>query len=772
MKLKRKGKLKVRKLHLMIRLPVLSLIVLVISVLFVGCKNSLETKYYPIPEDLGNGTIYYVSSSEGDDNNDGKSPDKAMKTLYAVNKLALNPGDSILLKRNDIFQGTGMEPVGSGNNSEGQWITIDAYGKGSRPVLKCDNANTAGVSLSSPSTKGGYRIRNIVVDGFPEGIISIKESYESAFNGLIVDNCDIKNTTTGKPYGEVKDLPEGLDIGYGIFFRYAQNTEFTNINISCTDVPVHFEGERSTFSNIECYDSRITGVLFYGTDLRNSTYEKVMESKGNIIFKDSKILYTGSEGYLHGTTGLMLENLRDSLVENIEIAYTSNGYNDLDGNAITLENLNINCTIKDVYGHDNDGPFLLAMEHSNTKGYSKDNKIVNCVSVNNGKRDYSDPSFFSQSFYQKSNQKILIKNCVDMARNGKAVYKYDNETYTSIGTAHASCDNFIAGVLDVCEEFDISGLNSFDNTEGATISNSHLVLSSGSKINTKFSGSNYSMSVWIKGKADLCFMEDTPGQGYVWSMTDGTITANKCDGVDSEILEVIKCDSLKTSLWNLIRIECLDGTIKTYLNSDLVSSIRNSSFSSGRIAIKANETVFVDELTVYRNISGKRDISNYDIANIAIGGKITFSSLTGKLNDAEGTWNPSSGIGDYSYRAKESAFLEIVGENAYIQKKHMNVDIRGGYNILSILMINGTTANKLYIDYSTDNGASWHTKTIEIHAMSNDSVLPFRSLLPGMHLYTVDMSDISDWSGTINGLRIRTDAVEGYMRIRQVTISK
>ena len=107
-----------------------------------------------------------------------------------------------------------------------------------------------------------------------------------------------------------------------------------------------------------------------------------------------------------------------------------------------------------------------------------------------------------------------------------------------------------------------------------------------------------------------------------------------------------------------------------------------------------------------------------------------------------------------------------------IQKKHMNVDISGGYNKISIFMINGTTANKLYIDYSTDNGASWHTKSIEIHAMSNDSILPFRTLLPGMHLYTADMSDCSDWTGTITGLRIRTDATEGYMRIRQVTISK
>ena len=38
------------------------------------------------------GTTYYVSSSKGDDSNDGTSESKPFKTLEKINKLTLKPG--------------------------------------------------------------------------------------------------------------------------------------------------------------------------------------------------------------------------------------------------------------------------------------------------------------------------------------------------------------------------------------------------------------------------------------------------------------------------------------------------------------------------------------------------------------------------------------------------------------------------------------------------------------------------------------------------------
>ena len=49
------------------------------------------------------GTTYYVSSSKGDDSNDGTSESKPFKTLEKINKLTLKPGDQVLLEKGSVF---------------------------------------------------------------------------------------------------------------------------------------------------------------------------------------------------------------------------------------------------------------------------------------------------------------------------------------------------------------------------------------------------------------------------------------------------------------------------------------------------------------------------------------------------------------------------------------------------------------------------------------------------------------------------------------------
>lgn len=48
------------------------------------------------------GTTYYVDSKEGKNSNDGTAENKAFQTLDKVNELNLEPGDTVLLKR-DLY---------------------------------------------------------------------------------------------------------------------------------------------------------------------------------------------------------------------------------------------------------------------------------------------------------------------------------------------------------------------------------------------------------------------------------------------------------------------------------------------------------------------------------------------------------------------------------------------------------------------------------------------------------------------------------------------
>ena len=78
------------------------------------------------------GATYYVSASAGADTNDGLSAGSAFKTLARVNALALNPGDSVLLRCGDVWRAEILRVTRSG--AAGQPITY-----GSFPAADCAN---------------------------------------------------------------------------------------------------------------------------------------------------------------------------------------------------------------------------------------------------------------------------------------------------------------------------------------------------------------------------------------------------------------------------------------------------------------------------------------------------------------------------------------------------------------------------------------------------------------------------------------------------------
>ena len=77
-------------------------------------------------------TTYYVSSSTGNDGNNGTSSSTAWQTLGKVNAQTLQPGDLVLLKRGDVWNES-LVPSGSGVS--GNPIAFDAYGTGAAPNL-------------------------------------------------------------------------------------------------------------------------------------------------------------------------------------------------------------------------------------------------------------------------------------------------------------------------------------------------------------------------------------------------------------------------------------------------------------------------------------------------------------------------------------------------------------------------------------------------------------------------------------------------------------
>ncbi|MFD2569552.1 right-handed parallel beta-helix repeat-containing protein [Spirosoma soli] len=95
---------------------------------------------------LGIAQKTYYLAANGNDTNNGLSVNAPFRTLTRVNKLLLQPGDTLLLRRGDTFRGS-LQIRQSG--SSGKPIVVDAYGSGRKPILSGSVPVTGWKSLGS-----------------------------------------------------------------------------------------------------------------------------------------------------------------------------------------------------------------------------------------------------------------------------------------------------------------------------------------------------------------------------------------------------------------------------------------------------------------------------------------------------------------------------------------------------------------------------------------------------------------------------------------------
>jgi parallel beta-helix repeat protein len=117
---------------------------------------------------MASATDYYVSSS-GSDRNKGTTPGSAWQTIEKVNSVfpGLKPGDRVLFKRDNSFNGT-LKIAASG--APDSPVTIGAFGTGKNPVL------SGFVKISGWKNEGnGIYSKVISVESAP-GIITIDDN--------------------------------------------------------------------------------------------------------------------------------------------------------------------------------------------------------------------------------------------------------------------------------------------------------------------------------------------------------------------------------------------------------------------------------------------------------------------------------------------------------------------------------------------------------------------------------------------------------------------
>lgn len=173
----------------------------------------------------GSGNTYYISL-DGDDANSGTSRGEAWQSIERVNRQDFDPGDSILFRAGDTFQGTlnlTAEDAGTANLG----LVVSSYGEGRALITGraleglradgCDyisiqNINFSGSGRNSGNTRDGLWIRqcdNLLVDGVEvsgfqhsglhvhqcnDAVIMQVYAHENGFAGIHVSGTTIWDT--------------------------------------------------------------------------------------------------------------------------------------------------------------------------------------------------------------------------------------------------------------------------------------------------------------------------------------------------------------------------------------------------------------------------------------------------------------------------------------------------------------------------------------------------------------------------------------------------
>lgn len=153
----------------------------------------------------GDGKVYYVSPN-GNDANDGLSPERAWATVGKVNETTVAEGSVILFERGGVWNRQGTLRIKKG-------VTFSAYGTGDKPLLSnCIDANA-----TSDWTKVGENLwvysgayASPVVEGYDKNGVYHSFPNDPSLLGSYLTSLDTN-------VGSFDDHPQNQDVGCIIF---------------------------------------------------------------------------------------------------------------------------------------------------------------------------------------------------------------------------------------------------------------------------------------------------------------------------------------------------------------------------------------------------------------------------------------------------------------------------------------------------------------------------------------------------------------------------
>ncbi len=386
---------------------------------------------------------YYVSS-EGNDENDGKTPETAWKSIEKVNSMEFQPGDKILFEGGETFTGT-LEFDENDSGEEENYVEIGSYGEG-RAIIY--SGKSYGVKIVSAQY---FRVKNLDFAG--AGRLEQVEAKDEdigkwvyyTISGIWIDNCQYVEVdgseVTGYQHAGV-DIVNSKDID--IRNVYAHQNGYMGIGV---DYPN--EGIIKDLPEEQLYSQRIRISNCQAND-NPGDYTITTNHSGNGILligtQDSVVEYceAANNGYdmgphntsTGGPVGMWIVNDVSTTTFQYNVSHNNKSSNGIDGGGFDLDGRVYDNIFQYNYSYDNRGAGYQCIEYTQNPTNWNNNVIRYNISEND-----------------EVNMNVLwnTKNC----------YIYNNTFYNSEGRFNVSASNL--GVLSTGYYF---WNNIFYNTRG------------------------------------------------------------------------------------------------------------------------------------------------------------------------------------------------------------------------------------------------------------------------------------------------------------------
>lgn len=369
----------------------------------------MDSKSEVSPEDVTarGGTVYYLSSFRGDDNNDGLSPDKPLKSISSlwtykaggqVRLSKVRPGDGVFFERGSVYfpERYGGTQIITLDVCDG--VTYGAYGKGPKPQFT--HAVDFGITRSDENATGTWlktEWDNVWV------LDSELSAFSDPVNGGHSDGSCSNIVINHGEYVGVRMAPKKLSDEAVSPFSEDDTSRYFGMMCNgrewfeCGNTPMTNPGTVLTH-NLEFIHDPSEHKLYMYCDLGNPMYvfdDIKCSTDGYVLLGYSEASFTGAKGtrldnlsiLYSGSMGAMLSG--DGLVmSNCEIGWCSGSLSSIESGK-EANGSSQNETVYNCYLHDiGDGPlstqFEVDWDPDSKPKFIKNTEYYNNVIVSSG----------------------------------------------------------------------------------------------------------------------------------------------------------------------------------------------------------------------------------------------------------------------------------------------------------------------------------------------------------------------------------------------------